>query len=261
MKLPIYQVDAFTRGAFTGNPAAICPLQNWLDNDTLQAIAEENNLAETAFFVPEGQGYRLRWFTPKVEVDLCGHATLATAWVLFNCLRYPEETILFHTRSGELRVSKHQNGLAMNFPADEAESCAPPEHTETAFGLSPSATYSGADLLFIFETEEQIKALKPTKELLMNWPKRGVICSAASQREDVDFVSRFFGPKVGIDEDHATGSAHCTLTPYWSKTLGKTALKAEQLSLRRAFFSCEHQGERVEIIGDCHLYLSGEISI
>lgn len=265
MELSIYQVDAFTQGAFTGNPAAICPLEQWLPDETLQAIAEENNLAETAFFAREGNSYRLRWFTPLVEVDLCGHATLAAAWVLFEQLNHPSDSISFMTRSGELVVSRHTQGLAMNFPSDiptsYSHSSEYPVNTATALGIAPIKVLKGADLLFIFENQSEIEQLQPQKETLMQWPLRGVICTAPANNAKVDFVSRFFGPKVGIDEDHATGSAHCTLTPYWSERLNKKSLCAEQLSPRKAYFSCENLDGRVAIIGDCHLYLKGTIFI
>ena len=261
MKIPIYQVDAFTNERFKGNPAAVCPLTEWLPDELMQNIAAENNLAETAFVVASGENYEIRWFTPTVEVDLCGHATLASAYVLFHELGFSGNQINFIShRSGPLSVTKNGSILALNFPVDSlTELSLKPEF---AFGLSqgPSKVYKGkSDYLFVYDTEADIRALQPDFEALKKHPVRGIIVTAPG--ETTDFVSRFFGPACGVNEDPVTGSAHTTLTPYWSSLLGKTTLTALQISQRTGSLTCTLRGDRVEIAGEAVLYLRGEINV
>lgn len=261
MKIPIYQVDAFTNERFKGNPAAVCPLDSWLPVELMQNIAAENNLAETAFIVATEAQYEIRWFTPTVEVDLCGHATLASAYVLFHELGFSGNQINFIShRSGTLSVTKNGSILALNFPVDSlTELSLKPEF---AFGLSrgPSKVYKGkTDYLFVYDTEADIRALQPDFEALKIHSVRGIIVTAPGEK--VDFVSRFFGPACGVNEDPVTGSAHTTLTPYWSSLLGKTTLTALQLSQRTGSLTCTLRGDRVEIAGEAVLYLRGEINV
>jgi PhzF family phenazine biosynthesis protein len=260
MNLPIYQVDAFTSELFSGNPAAVVPLEEWLTDEQMQKIAAENNLSETAFFVKEGGSYHLRWFTPTVEVDLCGHATLATAHVLFEELGYQEEDIIFKTKSGILSVSKGQNRLMMNFPADEMPKVDAPDVLFKALGIKrTSKTYKTDDWMVVLDAEEQVAALNPDIRMLSDVEARGVIVTAPGN--EVDFVSRFFAPQSGVDEDPVTGSAHTKSTPYWSKVLEKSELKARQISERGGDLTCRMKGDRVEILGDAVTYLKGEISV
>jgi len=255
MKIPHFQVNAFTVEQFRGNPAAICPLNSWLGDNVMQAIATENNLSETAFFVREGEGYRLRWFTPASEVDLCGHATLATAHVLFNHLGYPNREILFHTRSGELRVERDGAQLVMDFPALKSRPGLILDELVKALGSKPRIVFSGDDYMAVFPREADIRHLEPDMELLKNLKLRGVIVTAPG--ESVDFVSRFFAPKYGIPEDPVTGSAHCMLTPYWAAELGKSRLTARQISARGGDLECELVGDRVKLRGQAITYTEG----
>ena len=261
MKIPIYQVDAFTNERFKGNPAAVCPLDNWLPAAVMQNIAAENNLAETAFVVAAGQNFEIRWFTPTVEVDLCGHATLASAYVLFNELGFAGDQINFIShRSGPLSVTKNGSILALNFPVDTLSEL--PLKPAFAIGLSqaPRAVFKGkTDYLFVYDSEAEILALQPDFEALKAHPVRGIIVTAPG--EMTDFVSRFFGPACGVNEDPVTGSAHTTLTPYWASVLGKTELTARQLSQRTGELTCKLMGDRVEIAGEAVLYLKGEIEV
>ena len=261
MKIPIYQVDAFTNERFKGNPAAVCPLDSWLPDAVMQNIAAENNLAETAFVVAAGNEYEIRWFTPTVEVDLCGHATLASAYVLFNELGFAGDQINFIShRSGPLSVTKNGPILALNFPVDTLSEL--PLKPEFAIGLSqaPRAVYKGkTDYLFVYNSEAEIVALQPDFEALKAHPVRGIIVTAPGEK--TDFVSRFFGPACGVNEDPVTGSAHTTLTPYWASVLGKTELTARQLSQRTGDLTCKLLGDRVEIAGEAVLYLRGEIDV
>ena len=261
MKNPIYQVDAFTKERFKGNPAAVCPLDTWLPDAVMQNIAAENNLAETAFVVAAGENFEIRWFTPTVEVDLCGHATLASAYVLFNELGFAGDQINFIShRSGPLSVTKNGSILALNFPVDTLSEL--PLKPAFAIGLSqaPRAVFKGkTDYLFVYDSEAEILALQPDFELLKSHDVRGIIVTAPG--ETTDFVSRFFGPACGVNEDPVTGSAHTTLTPYWAGVLGKTVLTARQLSQRTGSLSCKLLGDRVEIAGEAVLYLRGEIEI
>lgn len=258
MKLKQYQVDAFTDKVFGGNPAAVVPLAAWLEDSLLQAIAEENNLSETAFFVPAANGFELRWFTPVKEVDLCGHATLATAHVLFKVLGYSQPVIRFATRSGDLFVKKKGTRLEMDFPACPPTLCAIPETLAQALGQRPIEVLAADDYLALFDSEEAVRAITPDHALLAKLDLRGVIVTAPGR--EVDFVSRFFAPKFGIPEDPVTGSAHCMLAPYWAGKLGKNMLTARQVSKRGGKITCEVQAERVLLAGSAVLFMEAEIA-
>lgn len=256
----IFQIDAFADVLFQGNPAAVCIMDNWLEDGTMQNIAMENNLAETAFVVKEGDHYHIRWFTPELEVDLCGHATLASAYVLFHYYKNGSDTIKFYSnRSGELSVFRESTGhLTMNFPTDTLQEIPAVENIVEALGLAPLKTFKGkTDYLLIYENEEMITSIKPNFFLLDKVEARGVIVSAPGK--EVDMVSRFFAPRCGIPEDPVTGSAHTSLTLYWAKKLGKTKLVARQLSSRGGTIHCTYLGDRVLISGKAVPYLSGEI--
>lgn len=257
MRIPIYQIDAFTSRLFAGNPAAVCPLEEWLEDGVLQAIAAENNLSETAFFVRRQDSYHLRWFTPAVEVDLCGHATLASAYVIFNYLDEASDKVAFDTKSGELVVRRDGELLSMDFPSRPPVECPLPERLEQALGRHPLATLMSRDLMAVFESEAELRALKPSMDLLAQVEAFAVIVTAPGA--DSDFVSRFFAPRGGIAEDPVTGSAHCTLVPYWSKRLGKTSLHARQVSPRGGELWCEDRGARVVIRGKAIRFMKGEI--
>ncbi len=260
MKLPLYQVDAFTDKLFSGNPAAVCPLQDWLPDELMQNIAMENNLAETAFIVPRDADFEIRWFTPVAEVDLCGHATLAAAHVFFNHLGYQGNEIRFDSLSGVLPVRRMGDVLTLDFPADHIEPTEILPLFIDALKLKPVEAYKGrSDYLLVFEDESQICRLKPDFSVLSGLESRGVIVTARGS--EADFVSRYFAPQFGIDEDPVTGSAHTTLTPYWAGVLGKNELIAVQISRRRGYLQCKHLGERVEISGKAKTYLEGEISV
>lgn len=260
-QLPIYQVDAFTSTRFKGNPAAIVPLQTWLPDDVMQAIAAENNLAETAFFVHEEDGFRLRWFTPTVEVRFCGHATLATAHVLYTHLNYTASEIRFFTKSGLFTVVKQEDTYVMNFPVDLIVACEPPLLIqESLVNVKILDCYKGLDdYLVIIESQAQLQALKPDFRLLAQVPSRGVIVS--TKGEETDFVSRCFFPQSGIDEDPVTGSAHTTLTPYWAQQLGKNNLTAQQISARGGYLECILKEDRVVVCGKAITFLIGEIFV
>ncbi len=259
MPQKIYQIDAFADAVFSGNPAAICPLKKWVSDEMLQKIAAENNLAETAFYVKDGDQYLIRWFTPTVEVDLCGHATLAAAYVLFNYERHSGDSINFYSpRSGMLSVTKKCELLTLNFPTDEARQIELTQELSDAFNISPSYAFKGSsDFMLVFDNENEINNIVPNFDIISKLSGRGVIVTAKGDK--VDFVSRFFAPQSGIIEDPVTGSAHTTLTPYWSKQLGKLELSAVQLSDRKGYLQCKYLNERVEISGKCKLYLIGEI--
>jgi PhzF family phenazine biosynthesis protein len=261
MKIPIYQVDAFTSAVFAGNPAAVCLLDAWLEDHILQAMAAENNLSETAFLVGNPQGFDLRWFTPVTEVALCGHATLASAYVLFECRAWSEKAVTFQTRhSGLLSVAKNGRLLEMDFPARPPMEDIPPGDLADMLGATPAKVLrSPEDLLVIFESEQSVRELNPNLTALAGLDWRGVIVTAPGN--GVDFVSRFFAPAVGIPEDPVTGSAHCVLVPYWAKRLGKDDLHALQVSKRGGELYCRERGERISIAGQAALYLEGTISI
>ncbi|SIQ07734.1 PhzF family phenazine biosynthesis protein [Maribacter ulvicola] len=262
MKQKIYQIDAFTSKLFGGNPAAVCILESWLPTHLMQKIAAENNLAETAFAVKKQHHYELRWFTPEVEVDLCGHATLATAFVLYNYYGFKENTLRFiSSRSGELLVQKSESGLlTMDFPTDDLIKIDEQEDISKAVGKQPIATFKGkTDYMLVYETQTTIETIKPNFNLLNELDCRGIIVSAKGN--EVDFVSRFFATQCGIPEDPVTGSAHTSLTPYWSEKLNKKILTAKQLSDRGGDIECEYLGDRVKISGHGVCYLIGEIEI
>jgi PhzF family phenazine biosynthesis protein len=258
VKIKQYQVDAFASRAFGGNPAAVCPLEEWLPDDLLQAIAEENNLSETAFFVPSGKGFELRWFTPIREVDLCGHATLATAHVLFERLGYDGPVLSFQTRSGELLVRRHKDLLEMDFPSLPPEPCAIPGELINGLGQTPVEVQAADDYLVVFDNEDAVRAIRPDFVLLGQLDLRGVIITATG--DEVDFVSRFFAPGYGIPEDPVTGSAHCTLTPYWAEKLGKRRLEARQVSRRGGCITCSLEADRVHLMGAAFTFMEAEIS-
>ena len=258
MKIKQYQVDAFATRAFEGNPAAVCPLERWLDDGILQAIAEENNLSETAFFVPSETGFKLRWFTPVAEVELCGHATLATAHVIFEILGYTKQVITFETRSGELFVERKGKCLAMDFPACPPTSREISETLVQGLGRRPIEVLAADDYMAIFDSEATIRAITPNYALLDQLDLRGVIITAPGI--DADFVSRFFAPKFGIPEDPVTGSAHCELAPYWANKLGKNILSAKQVSKRGGDITCEVKADRVVLTGCAVTFMEAEIA-
>jgi PhzF family phenazine biosynthesis protein len=262
MLIPLYQVDAFVTGEpFTGNPAAVCPLETWLPDAVMQAIAAENNLSETAFFVAESDGYRLRWFTPTTEVDLCGHATLAAGFVVFRSLRPAADSVTFATQqAGSLTVARDGDKLALDFPARPATACAPSAPLAAALGRCPSALLAARDFLAVYESAEDVALLRPDFAALAKLERFAVIATAPGSG-GVDFVSRFFAPARGVDEDPVTGSAHCTLVPYWAARLGKDRLEARQLSRRGGALSCAVAGDRVTIVGRAVLYLEGSITL
>lgn len=258
--LRLYQVDAFADEPLRGNPAAVVPLEAWLPDELMQAVAAENNLSETAFFVPTGPGrYELRWFTPAAEVDLCGHATLAAGFVLFERLGEEGETVTFESRSGPLGVRRHRDGgLVLDFPARPGQPCVPPPDLVSALGARPlEALRASRDYMAVFASEREVRALRPDFARLETLDLPGVIVTAPG--EEVDFVSRFFCPALGIPEDPVTGSSHCTLVPYWSRRLGRPTLRARQVSRRGGELLCADRGERVEIAGHAALYLEGVI--
>ena len=258
-KLPIYQIDAFANQVFSGNPAAVCPLETWIEDIEMQAIAQENNLSETAFFVQEGNGYHIRWFTPAAEVDLCGHATLATAYVLFEYFDTQGNQIRFKSRSGELIVERENDLLAMDFPSQPPKSCELPEALKAGLQTVPSEILSSEDYFAVFSNEDEIKGMNPNMAELEKLDLRGVIVTAKGK--NVDFVSRFFAPKYGIKEDPVTGSSHCALIPYWAEKLGKKDLHALQVSKRGGEIFCKNRGERVLIAGRAVKYMEGTITV
>jgi PhzF family phenazine biosynthesis protein len=260
MHIPIFQVDAFAQKLFEGNPAAICPLDHWLPVQTMQAIAAENNLAETAFFVKEGDRYGLRWFTPTVEVDLCGHATLAAAHVIFEYFDLSLTKIAFDSRSGELVVTRDEEGrIWLNFPTKPPARVSPPAYLSEALGAHPIEVFEGHFLMAVFSTDHDLETLQPNFTLLAQGPP--VTCTAPSVRPDLDFVSRFFAPSHGINEDPVTGSIHTTLTPYWSRRLNKKHLRARQISPRGGDLWLENCEDRTRIGGFAVPYLRGSIEI
>jgi PhzF family phenazine biosynthesis protein len=259
MKIRQYQVDAFASRVFEGNPAAVCPLDAWLPDELMQAIAGENNLSETAFFVPEGDGFRLRWFTPVAEVDLCGHATLASAHVILNILGHPTDRVDFETRSGKLTVERDGEMLAMDFPAQPPQPCEIPKELIVGLGAEPAEVLAAADYIAVFDDEDAVRALAPDFDILHELVLRGVCVTAPGK--EVDFVSRFFAPKVGIPEDPVTGSAHCELAPYWAARLGKQELQAQQVSKRDGDVRCRLMGDRVLLSGQAVTFMVGEIDI
>lgn len=260
MELTQYQVDAFTGTVFAGNPAGVCPLEGWIDDSLMQKIAMENNLSETAFFVQKGDVYELRWFTPTVEIDLCGHATLASGYIILRELAPALDKVVFTSRSGILRVSRGDGDLlVMDFPSQPPRPCDAPAELAAGLRAQPSRVLSSEDYLALFEREDDIRALEPDFEILKGLGLRGVIATAPG--EGCDFVSRFFCPGVGINEDPVTGSAHCELTPYWADRLGRTSLHARQVSSRGGELFCELKNDRVLISGRCALFMKGTVML
>lgn len=261
MRIPMFQVDAFTSKIFSGNPAAVCLLDGWIEDKILQAIAAENNLSETAFLVRNESGFDLRWFTPLTEVVLCGHATLASAFVLFKCRKWPEPVIRFRTRkSGELVVTRQKRLFEMDFPSRPTYAIDAPVELPHALQAVPRHVLgSEEDLLVVLDSEEEVRAAQPDFSTLSRVTDRGVILTARGNR--CDFVSRFFAPGVGIPEDPVTGSAHCVLTPYWAKVLQKNDLHAFQVSKRGGELFCTNAGDRVKISGRAALFFKGTISL
>jgi len=262
MRLPLYQVDAFTDHLFGGNPAAVVPLESWLPEATMQAIATENNLSETAFFVHDGDNtFGLRWFTPVAEIDLAGHPTLATAYVIFRSIASTASELKFRTvKAGTLVMTRRGEELAMDFPARPPEPCAVPPTLAPALGKPPITVLASRDYMAVYASAADVASLKPDFGAIAKLDRMAVIATAPGAG-DVDFVSRFFAPGQNINEDPVTGSAHCTLIPYWAGRLGKTRLKARQISTRVGDLSCEHRGERVTIAGRCVPYLGGSITL
>ena len=264
MRIPLYQVDAFTDRVFGGNPAAVCPLESWLPDATMQAIAAENNLSETAFFVPLGESggddFGLRWFTPTVEIDLAGHPTLATAHVIFTALQPGREEARFRTKIGDTLVVKRDRGvLWMDFPARPPVPRADLGDVAGALGVTPVEVLAARDGFAVFARQADVRALKPDMARVAALDCMGVIATAPG--DGCDFVSRFFAPGAGVPEDPVTGSAHCTLIPYWAKRLGKTSLQARQISTRGGTIFCEDRGGRVGIGGDAVTYLVGTVTL
>ena len=259
MTIRLLQIDTFTERVLGGNPAAVCPLDAWLDEATMQAIAAENNLSETAFLVPEGEGYRLRWFTPNVEVDLCGHATLAAAFVVFEELEHGTDNVVFETLSGRLTVTREGEALVMDFPAQPAQPAPPPPVLVKALGAAPAEVLAGADWIAVFESASDVAGLHPDHALLTTLDRRGVVATAPG--DDSDYVLRFFAPKNAVPEDPVTGNVQTALVPYWAGRLGKQRLSARQLSARGGRMACEDRGERVSIAGRAVLYMDATISV
>lgn len=254
-----YQVDAFSDRLFAGNPAAVVPLDAWLPDALMQAIAAENNLSETAFLVPEGEGWGLRWFTPLAEVDLCGHATLASAHVLYRHRGIDVPEIAFATRSGTLRVRRDGEGYAMDFPARVPQPIAMPDGLVAALGATPREVLLGGDLLAVFDDEAAVRSLAPDMGALLALPGRGLVATAPGERHD--FVSRFFVPRVGVPEDPVTGSAHCLLAPYWAARLGRDALRAFQCSRRGGEVGCTVVGDRVLLAGQARTFMTATLHL
>lgn len=259
MQIDLYQVDAFSEHVFKGNPAAVCPLNAWLSDELLQNIAQANNLSETAFFVPNQDKFDLRWFTPSHEVDLCGHATLAAAHVLFKHLGYQKPTICFSTKSGDLLVTKRTDGLEMDFPASMPKPTVAPSNLLLGLGVKPKSVLAAFDYIIELDDEQAVIGLAPDLALWKTLDLRGVVVTAPGT--DVDFVSRCFFPKLNVEEDPVTGSAHCELAPYWALKLAKNNLNARQLSARTGLISCQLQGDRVLLSGKVVDFMFGKITL
>jgi len=259
MEISLYQIDAFASKLFEGNPAAVCPLDEWLPDEIMQSIAKENNLSETAFFVPKNTDFHIRWFTPKSEVDLCGHATLASAYVLFHVLGYKKDKIEFDSKSGRLAVTKDNEWLIMDFPAQPPIACDIPKEIVKAFDIAPIECLKSEDFIVVFGREFDIESAIPDLEQLKKLDLRGVIITAKSTR--YDFVARFFAPKYGISEDPVTGSAYTQLAPYWASKIGSKRFSVKQVSSRGGELTCEIVDDRVFISGKAIKYLEGKIEI
>ncbi len=264
MTLQIYQVDAFTKNLFGGNPAAVCPITDWPTDEILMNIARENNLAETAYFKPlNNDHYHLRWFTPEIEMDLCGHATLATAYVIFEEFGHSSDTITFDTLSGLLTVRKVEDYYELDFPSRPPLSATLPKTILDGLNINPTEVWKARDYLLIYDTEEDIRSITPNIAILnqINIDPGGIIVTAKSDSPDVDFVSRFFTPQASIFEDPVTGSAHCTLVPFWAQRLNKQEFKVQQLSPRGGELYCQLNRDRVLIRGHAVKYMEGTIEI
>jgi PhzF family phenazine biosynthesis protein len=263
MELTLYQVDAFASRLFQGNPAGVVPLEKWLPDQTMQAIAAENNVAETAFFVPDGEDYHVRWFTPAVETDLCGHATLASGFIVMTKLSPARSVLRFQSKSGPLMVTRAGEMLALDFPAQPPKPVVMPQRFIDALDRKPAQILVAEKYLAVYDSEAEVAALRPDMAVLADIDRDGVIATAPGgpSNPGIDFVSRYFAPHAGIPEDPATGSAHCTLVPYWAKRLGKSKLRGRQISARIGEFTCEDRVERVTIAGNAHLYLEGKIHV
>ncbi len=260
MKLNVYIANAFSDKKFGGNPAAVVPLNDWLNEMLMQQIAAQNNLSETAFIVPAGEDFEIRWFTPTVEVSLCGHATLASAHVLFEHLCYNNEQIVFHSKSGPLQVSRKGEWITLDFPVKTPEKTTDDGTIAKALGVKPGSVHKSAfDYMAVLGSQTEIEALKPDFALMKKLPARGLIVTAPG--DETDFVSRCFYPQSGIDEDPVTGSAHVVMVPYWSEKLGKNKLSAIQLSARKGYLDCELKGDRVLMSGQAHTYLVGDFYV
>ncbi|MFV0388063.1 MAG: PhzF family phenazine biosynthesis protein [Pyrinomonadaceae bacterium] len=260
MELSIYQIDAFASEVFGGNPAAVVPLETWLETDLMQRIALENNLSETAFFVKNKDFYEIRWFTPTLEIDLCGHATLAAAFTIFDVLKLESERVNFHSnKSGNLSVEKHGDILTLDFPSRSVSPVELPEGLCEAIGKKPKEVFKARDYFLVYETEKEILEIAPDFTALLKIPTHAVIVTAKG--DSSDFVSRFFAPEVGVFEDPVTGSAHCNLIPFWAERFGKTELFAKQISARGGELFCKLEGERVKIGGRAVLYMTGKIFV
>lgn len=259
MQIPLYHVDAFSDKTFGGNPAAVCPLPSWIDDQLMQSIAAENNLVLTAFFAPTLHGYHIRWFTPTVELELCGHATLASAYVVFEHLGRDLQSVAFESKSGVLRVDRRADMLEMDFPALPATRVADVPALASALGATPLEVWKAKSFLAVFVSERDVRSLKPDFDAIRQLDAFGLIVTAPG--DDVDFVSRYFAPKVGVPEDSVTGSAHCTLTPYWASRLDKQSLHARQISARGGELWCHAAGDRVKIAGRVKPYLFGTIDV
>lgn len=257
-RYPLYQIDAFAEEPFTGNPASVVIFDKWPEKQVMQNIAMENNLSETAFLVKQDNIFLVRYFTPTIEVELCGHASLASGFVLFNFYNETGTVTLRTSSKGDLYISRHNDRITLDFPTDKFTSTEIPELTIEALGINPVEAYWGLnDLLLVYENEEQVQKMVPNFHLLEKVKSRGICITAPGNK--VDFVSRFFAPRSGIPEDPVTGSAHTTLIPYWAKRLGKTIMVARQLSKREGTIYCQLSGDRVFIGGKAIHYLSGEI--
>ncbi len=257
-RIPYFEVDAFANKLFRGNPAGVCPLTKWLDDTLMQSIAAENNLSETAFFVPRGDDYDLRWFTPTVEIDLCGHATLASAFIVFSEPGFRGDAVHFYSKSGRLTVSRNVDVLTLDFPSRPPASCIVPDALVKGLGMPPAEILKARDYFVVFASADDVRSLQPDFGLLGTLDCKVIVTAPG---DDCDFVSRFFAPTDGVNEDPVTGSAHCTLIPYWSKRLDKKKLFARQLSKRGGELFCEDAGERVRIGGNAVLYSRGEIEL
>lgn len=262
-KLPLYQIDAFAANRFAGNPAAVVPLETWLADDVMQRIAAENNLAETAFIVREGDDYRIRWFTPTVEVDLCGHATLASAYAIWHLLGSRQQELLFQSKGGPLRVLRKADLLLLDFPVRPARPVSDAKEIEllsTALGQRPAELLKANNYMAVYNSGDELRRLQPDFAHLKKLDAFGIIVTAPGDQQN-DYLCRYFAPGAGVDEDPATGSAQCTLIPYWSRRLGRRSMKALQISDRVGSFTVQEAGDRVMIGGRCHLYLEGSIHV